>query len=132
MLWKFFCWPAKQIPLGANSKDQIKFVHYDIMRKTIWNSPKLLRKIGRKKIKIKDITIRNQQGDVVSSVWCVSSFSGIFSNINGYTFSEIYAMKNEDFFNEDTFVISHPIVCVNAKTQDIVSKMQKSPISYKI
>lgn len=100
MLWKFFCWPAQQIPLGANSKDQIKFVHYDIMRRIIWNSPKLLKKIGRRNIKVKDITIRNQKGETVSSIWCVSSFSGIFSNINGYTFSEIYAMKNEDFFNE--------------------------------
>jgi hypothetical protein len=31
-LWKFFNWPRQQIMLGANSKDQVKFVHYDIMR----------------------------------------------------------------------------------------------------
>ena len=47
--WKFFCWPRQQIMLGANSKDQVKFVHYDIMKDLILNSPKLVDMISGKK-----------------------------------------------------------------------------------
>jgi hypothetical protein len=45
-LWKFFNWPRQQIMLGANSKDQVKFVHFDIIRDIILNSPDLLFMIG--------------------------------------------------------------------------------------
>ncbi len=45
-LWKFFCWPRQLIMLGANSRDQVKFVHYDIMRDIILNSPKLFWAVG--------------------------------------------------------------------------------------
>jgi hypothetical protein len=38
----------QQIMLGANSKDQIKFVHYELITDILLNSPKLLAKIGRR------------------------------------------------------------------------------------
>jgi len=97
-LWKFFNWPRQNIVLGANSKDQVKFVHYDIMRDLILNSPKLLREIGRKNIREKEMRIVDQFGTVRSTVRSISSFSGIVSNINGYTFSEIFDMKNPKFY----------------------------------
>jgi len=40
-LWKFFNWSRQQIVLGANSKDQVTFVHFDIIRDIILNSPNL-------------------------------------------------------------------------------------------
>jgi len=98
-LWKFFCWPRQQIMLGANSKDQIKFVHYDIMRDIIRNSPRLLANVGGiQNIREKEIRIRDSSGNIVSRIRAISSFSGIVSNITGYTFSEIFDMKNPKFF----------------------------------
>lgn len=97
-LWKFFCWPRQMIVLGANSKDQVKFVHYDIMRDTILNSPNLLRAIGKKNIQEKEIRRKNKEGNIVSTIRSISTASGIVSNITGYTFSEIFDMKNPKFF----------------------------------
>lgn len=97
-LWKFFCWPRQLIVLGANSKDQTKFVHFDIARDIILNSPRLLRIIGRKNIQEKEIRLKDETGDVGSFMRPISSFSGIVSNITGYTFSEIFDLKNDKFF----------------------------------
>lgn len=97
-LWKFFNWPKQQIMLGANSKDQVKFVHYDIMRDIIYNSPKLLRIIGKRNIQEKEVRFKSPDGQIISLIRTISSFSGIVSNITGYTFSEIFDMKNPKFF----------------------------------
>ena len=97
-LWKFFCFPKQSIMLGANSKDQVKFVHYDIMREIILNSPNLLELVGEKNIQEKEIRLQNSKGNTVSIIRSISSFSGIVSNITGYTFSEIFDMKNPKFF----------------------------------
>jgi hypothetical protein len=101
MLWKFFCWPRQQIMLGANSRDQVKFVHFDIMRDIVINSPKLMRRVGnRRNIQEKEIRLKDGQGNIRSIVRSISSFSGIVSNITGYTFSEIFDMKNPKFFTQ--------------------------------
>ena len=98
-LWKFFNWPNQKIMLGANSKEQTKFVHYDIMRDIVLNSPKLLEDIGGKRnIQEKELRIRDEKGDIMSIVRSISSFSGIVSNITGFTFSEIFDMKNPKFY----------------------------------
>ena len=98
-LWKFFNWPRQQIMLGANSKDQIKFVHYDIMRDIILNSPKLRELVGdRRNIQEKEIRLKDGEGNIRSIIRSISSFSGIVSNITGYTFSEIFDMKKPKFF----------------------------------
>lgn len=97
-LWKFFCFPHQMIVLGANSKDQVKFVHYDIMRDLILNSPNLLEVIGRKNIQEKQINLRDPEGNIISTIRAISSFSGIVSNITGYTFSEIFDMSNPKFY----------------------------------
>jgi len=97
-LWKFFNWPRQQIMLGANSRDQIKFVHYDIMRDIIINSPRLLEEVGFRNIQEKEIRIKDEDGAIRSLIRSISSFSGIVSNITGYTFSEIFDMKNPRFF----------------------------------
>jgi hypothetical protein len=99
-LWKFFCWPKQVIVLGANSKDQIRFVHYDIMRDIIKNSPKLYAIIGERNVQEKEIRLRDPSGNVSSVLRPISSFSGIVSNITGYTFSEIFDMKNPKFFTQ--------------------------------
>jgi hypothetical protein len=99
-LWKFFNWPKQQIVLGANSKDQIKFVHYDIMRDIILNSPPLLNIVGKRNVQEKEIRLRDAAGEVSSVIRPISSFSGIVSNITGYTFSEIFDMKKPNFFTQ--------------------------------
>lgn len=99
-LWKFFNWPRQQIVLGANSKDQIRFVHYDIMRDIIKNSPELLDDCGERNVQEKEIRLRDENGNVGSVIRAISSFSGIVSNITGYTFSEIFDMKNPKFFTQ--------------------------------
>lgn len=97
-LWKFFNFPRQQIMLGANSKDQVKFVHYDIMRDIILNSPNLLAAVGKRNIQEKEIRLKGTDGQVRSLIRSISSFSGIVSNITGYTFSEIFDMKKPKFF----------------------------------
>lgn len=97
---KFFNWPRQQIVLGANSRDQIKFVHYDIIRDIILNSPKLLHFIGRANVKEKEIQIRDSEKRINSLIKPISSFTGIVSNITGFTFSEIFAMKNPSFYSQ--------------------------------
>jgi hypothetical protein len=97
-LWKFFNWSRQQIVLGANSKDQVTFVHFDIMKDIILNSPNLLASVGKKNILEKKIRITDDKGNDVSIIRAISSFSGIVSNITGYSFSEIFDMKNSKFF----------------------------------
>jgi len=98
-LWKFFNWPRQLIVLGANSKDQVKFVHFDIMTDIILHSPKLLSKVGGKRnIQEKEIRIKDKKGNIRSKIRTISSFTGIVSNITGYTFSEIFDMKRPKFF----------------------------------
>lgn len=97
-LWKFFCFPRQQIMLGANSKDQVKFVHFDIMRDIVLNSPKLLNIVGKRNVQEKEIKLRDRSGNIGSFVRSISSFSGIVSNVTGYTFSEMFDMKNPKFF----------------------------------
>jgi len=99
-LWKFFCFPDQQIVLGANSKDQSKFVHFDIICEIIQNSPKLLAIVKRENIQQKEIRILDENKKIVSAIKSISSFSGIVSNITGYTFSEIFDMKNPKFFTQ--------------------------------
>ncbi len=96
--WKFMCWPKQLIVLGANSKDQVKFVHFDIIRDIILNSPRILARVGKRNIQEKEIRIRDGSGNVASKIMAITSFSGIVSNITGYTFSEIFDMKNPKFF----------------------------------
>lgn len=97
-LWKFMNWNKQQIVLGANSKDQVTFVHFDIIKDIILNSPELLAAVGKKNILEKKIRLTDDQGNDVSVIKAISSFSGIVSNITGYTFSEIFDMKNPKFF----------------------------------
>jgi hypothetical protein len=98
ILWKFFNWPRQQIMLGANSVSQIRFVHYDIIRDIILNSPRLLAQIGRKNIREKEIRIKDKTEKTQSIIRALSSFSGIVSNITCYSFSEMFDMKNPKFF----------------------------------
>jgi hypothetical protein len=97
-MWKFYCFPKQLIVLGANSKDQVKFVHFDIIKDIILNSPKLLAITGRRNIQEKEIRLKNKVGAIMSTIRSISSFSGIVSNITGYTFSEIFDLKNPKFF----------------------------------
>lgn len=99
-MWKFFNWAKQQIMLCANSKDQSKFVHFDEISNIILNSPNLLKIVGKKNIQEKEIKLRDARGNVASRIRSISSFSGIVSNITGYTFSEIFDMKKPDFFSQ--------------------------------
>jgi hypothetical protein len=99
-LWKFFCFPRQMITLGANSKEQTKFVHFDIMSDIIRNSPKLLAIVGDRNLHTNEIRLRDKRDYVVSTIRTISSFSGIVSNITGYTFSEMFDMKNPKFFTQ--------------------------------
>jgi hypothetical protein len=97
-IWKFYCFPKQLIVFAANSKDQVKFVHFDITKDIILNSPELLAITGKKNIQEKEIRLKNKAGVVMSTIRSISSFSGIVSNITGYTFSEIFDLKNPKFF----------------------------------
>jgi hypothetical protein len=97
-LWRFFEFARQKIVCSANSKDQVKFVHFDTMRDIILNSPELVSEIGANNIKEKGIFYKDSRGRIQSSIQTISTFSGIVSNITGYTFSEMFEQKNSDFF----------------------------------
>ena len=100
-LWKFFNWPRQTIVLGANSKDQTKFVHYDSMKDIILNSPNLKKAIGgEKNVQEKEIRLKDKNGAIQSVIKSISTSSGIVSNITGYTFSEMFDMRNPKFFTQ--------------------------------
>ena len=97
-LWKFFCFPGQLIVFGALSKDQTKFVHYDITKSILLNSPKLLNVVGSKQVQQGMFFIKGRNNDIISSIRPISSYTGIVSNITGYTFSEMFALKDFNFF----------------------------------
>lgn len=97
-LYRFFNFPRQKIVCGANSKDQSQFVHYDIMRSIILHSPRLLADIGRKGVQQKGLYFLDKNGSPQSEIRTISSFSGIVSNINSYTFSEMFQQRKSDFF----------------------------------
>jgi len=98
--WKWHCWPKQDIRLCANSKEQTGHAHLSIAKDMILNSPKLLKSVGKKNILEKEIRRRDSRGNVVSKLEIISSASGIFSNINGYAFSEIFELKNRTFWDK--------------------------------
>ena len=97
-LWKYYCFPRQLIVFGALSKDQTRFVHYDISQSIILNSPKLLNIMGKRNVQQGKLHLRDSKGETVSSIQPISSYSGIVSNITGYTFSEMFDMKDPKFF----------------------------------
>jgi len=99
-LWKFLCWVEQKLVLGANSKDQTRFVHYDIIRDIINHSPKILAEIGGDNVKEKEIRLTDRNKNVRAFIRPISSFTGIMSNVFGYTFSEMFDMKNPKFFTQ--------------------------------
>lgn len=99
-IWRFVVFPRQQILCGANSREQTQFVHYDIMRGIIKHSPKLIKLIGLKNLREKSIIITDKYGNIQSEIKPISSHIGLLSNINGYTFSDLYKMKNSTFFTE--------------------------------
>lgn len=97
-LWRFFNFPRQKIVCGANSRDQVQFVHYDIMKSIILQSPKLLADVGRKGVQRQGLYFFDSHGAPQSEIKTISSFSGIVSNINSYTFSEMFQQSKPDFF----------------------------------
>lgn len=99
-LWRFCCFLRQQILLGANSMDQVEFVHYKVIKNIIFNSPKLKKLIGLKNIKQKELQFKDDDGVVQSEIQTMSSFTGLYSNIDGYTFSDLFLMKDSKFFTQ--------------------------------
>lgn len=97
-LFRFFNIPRQKIVCGANSKDQSQFVHYDIMKSIVLHSPLLLSEIGRKGVQQKGLYFFDRNNAPQSEIRTISSFSGIVSNINSYTFSEMFQQHKADFF----------------------------------
>ncbi len=100
LMWRFFCWPDVEIVLCANSKDQTKFVQFSIIRKIIENSPKLVRVVGTRNIQEKQIRLTDRKQNATSFIKSISTASGIVSNIDAYGFTEIFQMKNPEFFQQ--------------------------------
>ena len=76
LIWKFFVFSEQKIMLGANSKDQVKFVHFDIIRDIILNSPMLLEWVGGKRnIQEKEIRLKDEKGNIRSLIRSISRYS---------------------------------------------------------
>jgi hypothetical protein len=109
VLWRFCNFPREKIILGANSKEQVNYVHFQVIKDTILNSPEILEMVGEENVLEKSIYIREQRTgkqkvinakDIISSIIPVGATNGIFSNLTICTFSELWKMKDEKFFTE--------------------------------
>lgn len=104
LLWRFFCFFSEVIVLGANSKEQVRFIHFDLARDTILNSPRLLDVVEHDNIKEKGIylvekgTSRIGKDKIINQIVPISAFTGLLSNITCAAFSEICDMKDERFY----------------------------------
>lgn len=98
ILWRFYTQPRQLIILGANSKEQSKFALAQIIEELIINSPKLVGILGRHNIKEKEIRLRDSKKNIKSTIRAVSAFTGIYSNITSFAFSEIFDMRNPKFY----------------------------------
>ncbi len=100
-LWRFFNWPRQKIALASNSKDQTSLITFDLAKDIIWNSPALLRQIGEKNIKPKEIRMRDHRGNVASVMQSVAIMSSaILSGITGYGLSEVFQMRDSTRFTQ--------------------------------
>lgn len=108
-IWRFCCFPRERILLGANSRDQVEFVHFDVIKEHILNSPELIEFIGEDNVLEKGIVLKREKKgkqkdifgkDVISLIAPISTAQGIMSNITVCTFSEMHKMKNEKFYTE--------------------------------
>jgi hypothetical protein len=108
-IWRFCCFPRERILLGANSRDQVEFVHFNVIKEHILNSPELREFVGEDNVMEKGIVLKREkergprsQKDVFSKdvISPISTAHGIMSNITVCTFSEMHKMKNETFYTE--------------------------------
>lgn len=102
-LWKFFCWPKQTIVLGANSKDQTKFVTFDQMTAVVQNSHQLLKLLGGPDNILpgnQELRLRDSHNNIVSKIKAITTAQGILSNITGYSFSEMFQMKRQELFSQ--------------------------------
>jgi len=108
-IWRFCVFPRERIILGANTKEQVTFVHYDVIVEHILNSPILTEYVGENNVmkqgtvlrrdkrgKVKDIASK----DVISLIAPISTAQAIRSNITACSFSEMWKMKDETFYTE--------------------------------
>jgi len=100
VIWRISCWLDQKIVLGANSKDQTKFVHYEEIKNLCYNSPNVLQEIGNNNILEKELRMTDNKKNVRSYIRPISAFSGLVPNINAFTFSEMFLMKNESYFTQ--------------------------------
>jgi hypothetical protein len=99
-LWRFCCFLRQHIFLGANSMDQVAFVHFDTIKNIIFNSPKIRELVGLRNVKQKELCFTDDVGIIQSEIAPMSSFTGLYSNIDGYTFSDLFLMKDVKFFTQ--------------------------------
>ena len=102
----FLCFFSETIVLGSNSKEQVRFIHFDLARDTILNSPKLLDIIEHENVKEKGIYLvekgmsRVGKNKIINQIIPISAFTGLLSNITCAAFSEIRDMKDEKFYTQ--------------------------------
>lgn len=98
-LFRLFNLPREKIMLSANSKDQVKFVHFDEATEIVKHSPRLWNVPGLD-VQAKKIRLMSGKKDEYSYIEPMPSMSSIRSNITCATFSEIFRMNDEKHWTE--------------------------------
>ena len=93
MAWRYFCFPEQKIKVSGNNKDQTTFTVYDI----ILDSPTLLNLVGKDNVQARHIRLLDGDGNVKSFIQTATMFTGILSNITGFTFKEFFQLKELEF-----------------------------------
>lgn len=96
-MFRFFNLFGEVINLSGNSKDQVTFAHYDLIKKTILNTY-LLNNTPGLVVKEKYIALLRKVGDPVCQIKAVPTSSGLLPGTTCAVFTELHQLEDRGFF----------------------------------
>jgi len=97
VIFRFFNGFEEVINLASESKDLASFIHYNLIKKIILNTPALKNTPGLD-VKEKEIVLMRRKNDPACIMKAVPSSSGLLPGTTVAVFSELHKIKNRDFF----------------------------------
>lgn len=96
-MFRFFNRFGEVINLSGNSKDQVTFAHYDLIKKMILNTPSLAKTPGLV-IKEKSIVLLKGPSDPVCQIKAIPTSTGLLPGTTCAVFTELHKLEDRDFF----------------------------------
>ena len=96
-LFRFFNLFGEVINLSGNSKDQATFAHYDLLKKTILNTPSLSKTHGLM-VKEKYIGLFAGPNNPVCQIKAIPTSTGLLPGTTCAVFTELHKLEDRQFF----------------------------------